>query len=221
MTMDLHFTNRAVDTEALATENWAAMTAIGEHGMVFLDADIVDSIARLLEGQVLSNGEAVTSYPTDEDADEYAMPSYVPAFGPSLLPRQEQDYIRDRLARGANGKAACRLFDEILARGLQVSFKGQETCEPYIKAVNWRADDVGINRCASTIHEILRDLGLGSHIADDGHGSGEVEFETFVKAVADFGDYAGTGAGGIHLPDRLEAFIAAGRRNQATHVYWS
>ncbi|QAY80230.1 hypothetical protein [Sphingosinicella sp. BN140058] len=208
MSVNLIATNRNVDASTRDHTNWLAITAIApDHGMVFIDENTVDSIARLLDGQKLSNGEAVCAYAYDDDCS----PPYVSSFGPCLLPTQVQDQIRDRLALSENGKTAVRLFNEIIRLGLQITLNGKEHCPAYIKGVNWVADEVEINRCQGNMLAMLRDLGIDARY----EGPCEVEFDTFsaaVQARAHLTDYSAA---------RLAAFVASGRRQKATHVYWA
>lgn len=211
MSISLIFSNTDQNSEARAASDWAQIIAIApEHGLIFIDEDVVDSIARVLDGVTLLNGEQVSSYPRDEE-DEYSQGSYVPSFGPALLPTIVQDQIRDRLARGKNGAQAARLFDLVIRLGLQVLVSGTDTCPAHIKGVNWRADDVTINRCSGAMFEMLDDLGIAFDRKAD---TGEVDITTLAQAVKDNGwrtDCAG----------KLDAFIAAAQRNNATMAYWA
>jgi hypothetical protein len=211
MSISLIFSNDELNSEARAASDWAQITAVApNHGLILIEEDVVDSIARVLEGVTLLNGEEVSSYPRDED-NEYSQGSYIPAFGPALLPTIVQDQIRDRLARGENGAQAARLFDLVIRLGLQVLLSGTDECPAHIKGVNWRGDDVTINRCGSAMFEMLRELGIS---CDPKSPTGEVEIATLAEAVKENGwrtDCAG----------RLDAFIAAAQRNNATTAYWA
>lgn len=209
MSVNLIATNRNIDSEARAKSDWAVITAIApNHGYLTIDEDTVNSIARLLDGQELTNGEKVSCY-AYEDEDPYA--AMVCAFGPSLLPTQVQDQVRDRLANTTNGKDAVRLFDTVIRLGLQIALNGAEfNTGAHIKGVNWAADEVEINRTQGNMWNMLRTLGLeaGDDCAD------EVEFDVFAKAVNDNGYLT-------DMPGRLAAFVECGRRQNATHVYWA
>lgn len=211
MTVNLiHTIDSAIaGTEDRATRDWTAIKAISEDGFVFIDEDTVDKIAMLVDSQRLTNGEFVAAYAYEEN-DGHA--SYVSAFGPSLLPTQVQDQIRDRLAAGNNGKEAARLFDLVIRLGLQISFQGKEFTAPYIKAVNWIADEVEINRTASNMARMFTNLGLGGWNEDN--ASLNVPLDIFAKAVNDNGHQT-------EMPERLQAFIECARRNNSTHVYWA
>ena len=211
MSMNLMFANEANPDRA--AHHWAAITTIApNHGMITLDENIVNDIARLLDGQELTGGERVRTYSYEDDDDYAAM---VCAFGPSLLPVQIQDQVRDRLANDANGKAAVRLFNEILRLELQISLAGKEHCDAHLKGVNWPADDVEINRCSGNMYGMLRSLGFAHNIAKgDESGSGEVDFAEFAEAVR-------CNAFRTDMPERLERFVACARRNGATKVYWA
>ena len=195
--------------EDRATRDWTSIKAISEDGFVFIDEDTVNKIAALVDGQTLSNGEHVSAYAYEEDE---AHAAYVSAFGPSLLPTQVQDQIRDRLAAGDKGKEAARLFDLVISLGLQISLQGKEFCPPYIKAVNWIADEVEINRTSSNMARMFTSLGLGGW--NEENSSLNVPLDIFAKAVNDNGHQT-------EMPERLEAFIACARRNNSTHVYWA
>lgn len=218
MSMNLMFETAAL-TDELHAANWAAIKAAAgaaeghehaEHGMVMISDDTITSIARLLSGQRLSNGELISAYYFDE-ADEWAPSPMVCAFGPSLLPVQEQDYIRDRLAADENGARAVRLFNEVLRLGLQISFQGTEHCPGHMKGVNWTADEVEFSRCSGNMYAMLEDLGLSF---DRSANNGEVAFDVFAKAVNDNGWRT-------DCADRLKAFVACAARQQAQSVCWA
>ena len=201
--------NQADDTAAV---NWSAIkvAAQNDHGMVTIDDETVKSVARLVDGVILTNGERVCAYAYDDEDDFYA--TYVSAFGPSLLPTKVQDEVRDRLATADNGKIAVKLFNEIIRLGLQIGLHGTETCPAYIKGVNWVADEVEINRSSGNMCHMLEMLGLGDAV-DTQEGTGEVSFDRFLQAVND-------NAYQTDMPDRLQALVASGQRRNATHVYW-
>ena len=213
MSVNLILRVEGTDTEATNKANWEAMKAAAGHewAMVTIDDDTIKSIGRLLDGVTLTNGETVTAYACDED-DQYA--AMICGFGPSLLPTQVQDQVRDRLATTENGKAAVRLFNEVIRLGLQVAFNGTEHCPGHIKGVNWVADEVEFNRSSGNMNAMLRELGLGDAVdADPDSDFGEVEFDRFVQAVNDNGLYTDCG-------QKLQRLVACGQRRGATHIYW-
>jgi len=87
-----------------------------------LNEDTVRSIARLLDGQVLTDGSRVCAAEFDDDDGT----PFIKGFNPALLPVQVQDYVRDRLAGVANGRAAARLFDDAIRHGRQLSLTGED-----------------------------------------------------------------------------------------------
>jgi len=213
MTVNLIHTTLAADGTQMntrAARDWASISAIApNHGMIFIDEDTVNRIAMLLDGQELSNGETVKAYAYEDD-EPYA--ALVCSFGPALLPVQVQDYVRDRLAASENGKGAARLFDEVIRLGLQISLQGKEHCDAHIKAVNWVADDVEINRCKSNMIDMYGALGLGSFVKE---GLGfDCPLEVFEKAVNDNAGFTGMG-------ERLQKFVACAKRAGSTHVYFA
>lgn len=198
MSMNLMIqTETARDTAA----SWAVFTSIAADGLAFIDDATVYAVAKLLDGVTLTNGEPVTAYPWDD-----GYPSYVASFGPSLLPEdvlaQMYDILADKPAAHAMLTAAVEL-------GLQVSLNGKEHCEAYLKGVNWPADEVKINRSSGNMLNMLDTLGIESHPE-----GGEVDFAQFEEAVARFG-------WATDMNERLLRFIAYGRRNNATKVYWA
>ena len=210
MSMNLIHTNDAATDNA--APNWAAIMAVaGEHGTVYISEAIVDAVAGLLEDAVLSNGELVQSYPSD--GEEFSMASFVSSFGPGLLGENAYREVRTLLETDENGAAAVELLDTVVELGLQISLSGKEfpNAHAHIKAVNWPADDVDINRCSGNMYQMLRDLGIK---VDTQAESGEVDFSTFVQAVNDNAERTDMGP-------RLKAFVACAQRNNATRVYWA
>ena len=209
MSLTLLFSN---DTAPETSEAiWEQITSIADqHGLIEIDNDTVSSIARVLDGVSLSNGELVSAYPNDED-DFYE--PVVFAFGPSLLSTYLQDAIRTRLAAGKNGKQAARLLDMIIRLKISVSFNGKDHCFARMTAVNWAADCVEINRTEGNMTHMLRLLGV-DHARDPESSCGEIDFETFRKAVDANGHL-------VDMTDRLDAFVACAARHQATTVYWA
>lgn len=209
MSLTLLFSNDTAPDTAKAT--WEQITSIADqHGLIEIENDTVSSIARLLDGVSLSNGELVSAYPNDED-DHYE--AVVFAFGPSLLSTYLQDAIRTRLAAGKNGKQAAQLFDLLIRLEICVSFTGKDHCFARMTAVNRAADLVDINRTHGNMSHMLSVLGI-DYARDPESSCGETDFETFRKAVAANG----------HLVDcehRLNAFVACAARHQATTVYWA
>lgn len=206
-----------------ATANWTAITAVSKadpaspyptEGYVALSMDAIVRAAHLLEGAVLANGERVSAYDFSRDADgEFPaiVEAHVSAFGPSLLPQQTLDALRAELAAFPH---AIAMLDVVIARGLQISLSTQNLSQrdmPHLKGVNWTADEVEINRCSSNMNEMLRKLGFSP---EPRSSSGELEFDAFAAAVNDNGWRT-------DMPDRLDAFVAMGRRQNATKVYWA
>ena len=185
--------------------NWKAICAAAPDGFVFIREAVIDDCAKLLEGVLLSNGEVVASYPKDE-----YYPSYVDSFGPGLLP---DDILVKLFEILEENDAAVKLLQTIVERELQISFKGKETHAPgaYIKGVNWRADEIEINRSGGNMYRMLEVLGIDTNTESE---SGEVAFEEFEKAVKERGIY-------VDIFERLEQFIECAKRNNATHVYWA
>lgn len=200
MSMNLMIqTETARDTAA----SWAAFTAIAADGLAFIDDATVYAVAKLLDGVTLTNGEPVTAYAWDD-----GYPSYVASFGPCLLPddilAQMYDILADKPAAHAMLTAAVEL-------GLQVSLNGKEHCEAYLKGVNWPADEVEINRTSGNMFNMLDLLGIEF---DPKAESGQVTFSQFEEAVARFG-------WATDMNERLVRFVAYGKRNSATSVYWA
>ena len=210
MTIRLIHTNDA-STDNAAT-NWAAIKEIaGEHGTIKLSEATVDAVARLLEDATLTNGEFVHAYPSD--GDEFSMASFVAGFGPGLLPENAYRELRTLLESDDNGIAAVELLDTVVELGLQISLSGKEfpSAHSHIKAVNWPADDININRCSGNMYQMLRDLRIKVDTQAD---SGEVDFSTFAQAVNDNAELT-------DMAPRLRAFVACAERNNATRVYWA
>lgn len=216
MTMNLIATNR--NAPNTARDNWAALVAISAadaaspyptEGYVFVSPDAIVRLAAVLDDTALTNGEFVTSYNFSDEEDGH-IEAHVNAFGPSLLPQEQMAKVREILAPFPQALA---MIDEVVARRLQVSFSTDVggSSKPHLKAVNWNADEVEINRCEGNMIAMLRDLGLS--IAKT--GAGETDFDTFAAAVNDnaaLTDYPAS---------RLRDFVACGRRQGATHVYWA
>lgn len=227
MTMNLISTNRNIDQEGRAKADWTALTAISaadsqspypSEGYVRVDAETVVAIAALLEGAVLQNGETVTTYDfSGEEDGSLFMEAHVEGFGPGLLDEGTMASLRTILAPFPH---AIAMLDEVVTRGLQCRLSTETLTDlpiPHLKAVNWPADEVEINRSASGMISMLRGLGLGEHCKSDesGDASGEIDFETFAKAVET------NGASATYPQARLQAFVACARRQSATHVHWA
>lgn len=198
--------------EDVAHTQWVAIQAVSQNewGMVTITDAAVTEIARILEDAPLSNGQMVTAYPMDYDDQ---LSSMVSGFGPCLLAADLQDKVRAVLAGTDNGTIAVALFDKMIEMGLQVSLNGSGHCDPYIKGVNWIADEVEINRTATNMLVMMRDE-LGLDASSDESGCGEVTFDAFAKAVNDNAVFT-------DMPQRLRALVECGRRQNATHVYWA
>lgn len=225
MSLNLIATNRNVDNAGKATSDWSAIKAVSaadaaspypSEGYVAVSVDAIVVIAALLDGAVLTNGERVTTYDfSGEDADGVMrFEAHVNAFGPSLLQPRQLEALRRHLAPFPHAVA---MLDLTIERDLQISLSTTDLMQrpqPHLKGVNWVADEVEINRCASNMLAMLRDLGLGEHIRS-GETIGEVPFEDFARAVSANG----------HAVDydarRLQRFVACGRRQGATHVHWA
>lgn len=225
MSMNLILTNHRIDQKARAKADWTALTAISAgdpaspyptEAYVSVSADAVVAIAALLDDAMLLNGQTVTTYDFSMEDDGFKRTeAHVNAFGPALLDAERMSAVREILAPFPS---AIAMLDEVVARGLQISLStetlsGQEI--PHLKGVNWPGDEVEINRCSGNMISMLRDLGLGEHCGDETGLRGEVDFDTFAKAVADRGDLTD------YQADRLNAFVACGRRRSATHVHWA
>lgn len=212
MTMNLMFNSSALDN---AEANWAAITALGEHGYVAIDDATVVALAALLNGKQLVNGETVTTYDfsfSEDDGYEH-VEAHVNAFGPCLLDAETLGKVRDLLAPHDR---AVEMLDLIVERKLQISMSTTDLggrSKPHVLGVNWIADEVEFNRTGSNMYRLLNMLGIPSD-PNNGDG-GEVDFETFEKAVNDNEAYL-TGS-----DRRLIAFIACAKRHGATKVYWA
>ncbi len=200
MSMNLMIQTATVrDTKA----DWAAITAIAKDGLAFIDDATVYAVAKLLDGVSLTNGEPIAAYPWDEH-----YPSYVAAFGPSLLPEDVLAQLYDILAEHRDAHAMLTL---IVERGLQITLNGKEHCDAYLKGVNWPADEVEINRTSGNMYNMLDLLGIEF---DPRAESGECTFEQFEEGVARFG-------WATDMNERLLRFIQYGKRNNAISVYWA
>lgn len=222
MSMNLIHTNRNVDQDARAKADWAAITAISAadpsspyptEGYVAVSAETVITMVALLDGVELSNGEHIAAYNFsvyDDDGRDH-LEAHVNSFGPSLLKQRQVDAMRAILAPFP---PAIAMLDEVIARGIQLALStetpgGDQVA--HLKAVNWPADEVEINRCSGNMVAMLRDLGL---VVPDAE-AGETDFATFAAAVND------NAARTDYPADRLRAFVACGQRQGATHVYWA
>lgn len=222
MSMNLISTNRAATNQGdRAATDWAALTAISAtdaaspyptEGYVAVSPQAIVALAALLDDATLANGQTVTTYDFSCDHDGRAhVEAHVNAFGPSLLDAEQLLAVRAILAPFP---IAIAMLEEVIVRDLQVTLSTDllnGTQSPYLKPVNWPADEVEINRSGGNMVAMLRDLGL----TVPGHEAGETDFETFAKAVNDNGDNTDYPA------ERLRAFVACGRRQRATHVYWA
>lgn len=221
MTMNLIHTNRDVDQDARAKADWAAVTAVSAadpaspypgEGYVALTADAVVALAALLDGAPLDSGDSVTTYDFSFEADgQTHVEAHVNGFGPSLLGQDRLDAMRAVLAPFPSATA---MLDLVITRRLQLSLSTETpggAQVPHLKAVNWPADEIEINRCSGNMVAMLRDLGL---VVPDAE-AGETDFATFAAAVSDNADRTDYPA------DRLRAFVACGQRQGATHVYWA
>lgn len=225
MSLTLIATNRNVDASGKAAADWSAIKAVSAadasspyptEGYVAVSVDAVVIIAALLDGAVLMNGERVTTYDFSGEDENGVMhhEAHVNAFGPSLLQPRQLEALRRHLAPFPQ---AIAMLDLTIERDLQISLSTTDLMQrpqPHLKGVNWVADEVEINRCASNMIAMLQDLGLGSHVRK-GRTMGEAPFEDFARAVSANG----------HNVDydvrRLERFVACGRRQGATHVHWA
>lgn len=201
---------RASAQDEINAANWKAITAIApQHGMIFIDDATVTAIAALLSDQPLSNGQEVSAYPVGEYD---CVASLVCAFGPSLLPADVQDAVRDLLIAGTNGQQAADLFNEIIRLELQISLSGTEFCDAHIKGVNWIADEVEINRTASNMARMFTVLGLGAY--NKRESSSSIPLGEFEAAINDNGHLT-------DMPMQLRTFADCAIRNRATHIYWA
>ena len=225
MSLNLISTNRNVDNESRAKSDWAAITAISAadatspyptEGYVTVSPEAIVSLAAALDGAVLTNGEMVTTYDfTHTDEGRTFFDAHINAFGPSLLQPQQLATLRETLAPFPH---AIAMLDLIIERDLQISLSTTDYAQsaiPHLKGVNWQADEVEINATASTMHTMLESIGLGQYLSKT-EESGEVEFDTFAKAVNDNSHKVFAIS-----PDRLGRFVANGLRHGATHVYWA
>lgn len=203
MSMNLMIRN-ANDNRDSAAAHWAAITSVAKDGYVFIPNDVVNSIAKMLDGVVLSNGEPVSSYAYD---DEFYAP-FVSAFGPSLLPQDALEKLYDLLAEHQDAVALLTL---VIERGLQIGLSGKEHHhEAFIKGVNWPAEEIEINRASGNMRLMLRDMGLEEYFDAEGD-CGECPLEAFKKGIP----YARHG-----WEERLQKFVAWAERSKATHIYW-
>jgi hypothetical protein len=208
MTVNLMHANEAATADQ-AKKNWSEIKAVSTDGFVYIDENTVKKIAALVDGQMLNNGTVLEAYAYKDD-DMY--PAYVSAFGPSLLPTQVQDQIRDLLAAGKNGKEAVRLYNLIISLGLQISLQGEEFCGAHIQGVNWVADEVEVTRTSSNMTHMFASLGLSKWTKDN--YSDNIPMDVFTKAVND-------NASQTDMPELLKQFVDCAVRNNATHVYWA
>jgi len=205
MSMNLMFTpSIPVDHSG----NWAAVKHIGQDGLVWLDDATVTKAATLLDGAALANGQSVFTY-VAEDGDPNG--SYVGSFGPTLLDGEKLAKLRALLAPTP---AATALLDAVLERGLQMVLSGTDVCDAHVKAVNTAADEVEFNMANHDLVHFLQSLGVPARI-EDGEVGGEIGFPEFARAIRDnrrnLGGYA----------ERMDAFLACARRNDAAMVHWA
>jgi len=226
MSMNLISTNRAADNDGRAKADWAAITAVSAadaaspyptEGYVSVSPEAVVAIAALLDGAPLSNGQTVTTYDFSSSDGEFgkAFDAHVNAFGPSLLDEVRMAALRAILAPFPS---AIAMLDVVVERGLQVSLSTDDLAgrpNPHLKAVNWVADEVEIRLSGGWMKQMLSDIGIPVDALSGDEGTGEVDFETFAKAVND--NHLDTD----YPSDRLQAFVACARRQSATHVYWA
>lgn len=227
MSMNLISTNRAVDTDAVAKANWAAITAVSAadaespyptEGYVRVTPAAVAAAAALLAGAPLANGQTVTTYDfsrgEDEEGGAYTE-AHVKSFGPSLLDAERMAALRAILAPFPHAAA---MLDVVVERGLQVTLSTETPAGlacAHLQGVNWVADEVEIRLSGGWMKQMLSDLGLPYDTLSDDQGFGEVDFETFAKAVND--NHAATD----YPSEVLREFVACGRRQSATHVHWA
>ena len=198
-------------TESKSAQDWARIREIAANeGMLELSEETVNKVAQLLEGVTLTNGERVSSYPSD--GGEFDQGSYVAGFGPALLGEDTFRAVRTALEEDENGESAVALFDLIVELGLQVLLSGAEFTDAHIKAVNWPADDVEVKTTQTRMEILFEALGLDSYNQE--HHSDDVPLDIFEKAVND--NSVGTG-----ISERLDTFIACAKRRGSTHVYWA
>lgn len=124
MTTNLLRSNTSSTDLRAANWNTIQTASQNDHGIVNIDDDTVASIMRLIDGVVLTNGETVHAYISDNDNDDGG--TFVPGFSPAMLPVMVQDQVRDRLATGDNGLLAVALFNEIIRLGCNVALQGSE-----------------------------------------------------------------------------------------------
>lgn len=184
---------------------------------VALDHRAVVDAAALLNGVVLTNGEAVTSYDfsgTREDGVEH-LEAHVMGFGPGLLPIDVLESLRILLKPHDGAEEA---LDDAIGRGIQMSMSTQDGGmreKPHMRIVDADADTVEFQATASSMHRMLRTLGVESITRDVEDEFGEVDFATFERAVQTNGHLTGS------LHAKLERFVACARRNDAVTVYWA
>lgn len=223
MSINLISTNRNVDQAGRAKADWDAVKAVSTadsaspfptEGYVSVSNEAIVALAALLDGAVLTNGETVTTYDfTDGDVTPTYFDAHVNSFGPALLLPRTLDKVRAILAPFPSAVA---MLDLVIERDLQISLSSTDYSQrpmPHLKAVNWAADEVEINRSSGNMLDMLRALGLGAYARND-ESTGEVDFTTFAKAVNDNGHNVDID------PRRLDRFVACARRQNATHVYW-
>ena len=188
--------------------NWAAIKHIGQDGLVWLDDATVTKVATLLDGAVLANGQSVFTYAAEDEEDQQG--SYVGSFGPTLLDEEKLAKLRALLAPTADATA---LLDAVLERGLQIGLCGTDLCGAHVKAVNTAADEVEFNVANTGLVYLLQSLGVPAK-PEDAQVGGEIGFPEFVQAIEanrrKLGGYA----------ERMDAFLACARRNDAAVVHW-
>lgn len=225
MSINLVSTNRNIDGSTRAAADWSAIKAISgadaaspypTEGYVSVSIEAIVVIAALLDGAVLTNGERVTTYDFSGEDQGGVMhhEAHVNAFGPSLLQPRQLEALRRHLAPFPH---AIAMLDLTIERDLQISLSTTDLMQrsaPHLKAVNWPADEVEINRSSGNMLAMLRDLGLDAYTRK-GDSVGEVEIDVFAKAVNDNGHRIDMD------PRRLDRFVACARRQQATHVHWA
>ena len=205
MTVNLIHVNNNFSSNDAQAVNWAQLTAISPDALVELEGATVTEVAKLIDGARLSNGAVACAYPLDEDD---CMTSYVPDFGPSLLAEDLRAQVRETILADKNGELAVRLFDQVASLGLKIRLAGKEFIAAHIVAVNWEADDIEINRCKSNMVGMFDDLEISANAGE------EISLDVFEAAVEKNGLRTDSN-------DRLKAFIACAKRNNATHVYWA
>ncbi len=212
MSMNIMHSNDNAPADLNKTR-WDAITAIAEHGIVYISEATVNAIATLLVDAPLAAHDnhqtyIVNSYPSD--GQEFSLPDYVEDFAPSLLTTKLSEEVRALVA--GEGDQALAMFDLIVSMGLQISFAGKTHIDAHMTGINSDADDIEINLSSGNLYEMLRQLGLGDAI-NTGNEYGEVSFDRFAAAVND-------NAHLTDMPHQLQDFVACAQRHQATTIHW-